>query len=307
MNLHATLLASCLFACATARAENPPVYYIRQTLPQGLSLAQINPDGTAEQVLNTGLPQPFGPAWSRDGRLLALTSVNPQRPNKVSQDIFLYGPATGTSRLALLFEDEVTLPPFFENGALVTDRSKFTYRLPIYKTFSPDGTRLAVSLLDTSGFYQGGAPDVNTLTGVSQVPTLQVFRLADGLPQDIVVLGRIRTFKTLGGFGVDWHPTQDVLVAPIDVDAPTDGSFLPSESSALFLLELVPNALITGHARHHPPRFANRSSHDRDGLCPCLFSRRPTRGLLARGEHRRVLPGIRAIPARVRRNQDGEP
>ena len=258
MNLRTVVLSRLASALLTsgfsAVAQTLPIYYIHQVLPQGLELSQINPDGSGDRVLNTGLPQPFGPAWSRDGSLVTLTSVNPEHPHKVSQDVFLFDPAAGTTRLAIAQEDEVKIPPYFENGRLITDRSKFNYRVPIYKAFSPDGTRIAVASLMTGGFYQGGQPDIQTLTGVSQVPMLQIFRVADGFPEDLIVAGRLRTFATLGGFGIDWHPSLDLLVFPVDVDAPTDGSFLPSESSALFLTEVVPNALTSGRSRQltHP-------------------------------------------------------
>ncbi len=253
MNLRLTPLLAfavgSLLAAVPTFAQTPPIYYIQQVPPQGLTLGQITSDGSGDRALNTGLPQPFGPAWSRDGSMVALTSVHPVRTNKVSQDVFAFDPAAGTTRLIVAEEDEVKIPPYFENGRLITDRSKFNYRVPIYKAFSPDGTRIAVSTLMTGGFYQGGQPNVQTLTGVAQVPMVEVYRVADGFPLDLVVAGRQRTFATLGGFGVDWHPTLDLLVVPVDVDAPTDGSLERSESSALFLTEVVPNALTTGRSR----------------------------------------------------------
>ena len=131
-------------------------------------LGQINPDGTGDRAIATGLPLPFDPAWSRDGRFLTLTSVNPQRPNKVSQDVFIFDLIASTSRLALLFEDEVKIPPFRERTAHYRPEQT-RIRVPIYKALSPDGARIAVSSLVTAGFYQGGAPDVKRLNGISQV------------------------------------------------------------------------------------------------------------------------------------------
>jgi hypothetical protein len=48
---------------------------------------------------------------------------------------------------------------------------------------------------------------------------------------------------------VDWHPTQPWVAITIDVDAPRDGDGGVSESSALFLIEPVPNAIQQGKVR----------------------------------------------------------
>ncbi len=254
-----SLLAALILASVhISRAQNSAIYYLRPTPSNGLQLARINQDGSADQIVNAGLPVPSFPSWTKDGTVLALTSSNPQRPSKISQDVYAYSPATGTSRLVVPFEDMVTVEPVFSGGVKIGERNKFTYVVPVYKSFSPDRKRIVVASLVTSGFYQTQQPPfLESLSGTSQTPLLQIYNVADGTPQELVVIGRIRTFYTLGGFGVDWHPTQNILVASVDTDGPTVGTSAPSESAALFLIEAVPSALPSGKYRQlsHPKGF----------------------------------------------------
>jgi hypothetical protein len=251
----AELLTLAALPVALAQTETSSIYYLRSVPPDQFQLAFIAPDGTGDQPLTTGLTVPTFPSWAKDGSLLALTSVNPQRPSKISQDVFTINPVTGAVQLALQFVDQTSVEPVFSGGIQVGVQNRFSYSVPLYKAFSPDRTRLAVSRMVTSGFYQTQQPPaLDQLSGTGQVPFLEVYNLADGSLQDLVLAGRQRTFFTLGGFGVDWHPTQNMLVAPIDVDSPTVGSLQPSESSTLFLIEVVPNAIELGRGRQltHP-------------------------------------------------------
>jgi hypothetical protein len=151
--------------------------------------------------------------------------------------------------LIVPFEDQTTVEPVFSDGIKIGERNKFSYVIPIYKAFSPDRNRIVVSSLVNSGFYQTQQPLLDSLSGVSQTPILQIYGVADGVAQDLVLLGRVRTFYTLGGFGVDWHPTQNLIVASVDTDGPTVGTQAPSESAALFIIEVVPNAVTSGRYR----------------------------------------------------------
>lgn len=223
-------------------AVGQPIYYTRPLVPQGVQLARIDPDGSGDQLVNVNLPEPSFPAWSRDSRLLALTSQHPERPNKVSRDVFLFDPATGATRLAVAFEDRVDVEP-------VSQRNRFSFVLPLFKAISPDQTRIAVASLFHTGFYQTTTPALETLTGRSEVPLLEIYRLSDGGLEEVMVMGRVRSGYTLGGYGVDWHPTQALIALPIDADAPRDGDGGISESSALFLIEAVPNAVSQGRFR----------------------------------------------------------
>jgi hypothetical protein len=228
------------------------VYYLIPDAKNTYQLARVNADGTADTAINTGLTTPIFPAWSKDGSVLALTSVNPQRPAKISQDVFSYFPATGAVQLIVPFEDSVTVEQPVPNGPL---QNRFSYVLPLYKAFSPDKAHIAVASMVTSGFTQTQqAVDPSSLSGVTQTPVLQLYNTSTGVGEGLLSLGRVRTFYTLGGFGVDWHPTQNIVVAPVDLDAPTTGAATPSESSALVIIEAVPNAITTPKTRQltHP-------------------------------------------------------
>ena len=130
-------------------------------VPQRVQLARINADGTGHGLVGAGLPEPSLPAWSKDGRVLALTSPHPERPNKVSRGVFLFDPAAGSTRLAVGFEDRVDVEP-------VTQRNRFGYVLPLFKAFSPDRIRIVVSSMFHVGFCQTTTPAlVDTLSGQS--------------------------------------------------------------------------------------------------------------------------------------------
>src|ERR1051325_9928999 len=136
-------LALSLMLSAKSLAQTSSIYYLRPFGTNQYQLARINPDGSGDQVVNAGLPIPTFPSWSKDGSLLAVTSVNPQRPTKISQDVFAYNPATGASTSIVVFNDSVTTEPVFSGGVQIGEQSKFSYVVPLYKAFSPDRTRIA--------------------------------------------------------------------------------------------------------------------------------------------------------------------
>src|SRR6185312_8064233 len=103
LGLAGITLALALSALPFREARAQGIYYLRSTDNNGFQLARVNADGSGDQVINTGLPVPTFPSWSRDGALLALTSVNPQRPSKISQDVFIYNPANGAAQPVVPF------------------------------------------------------------------------------------------------------------------------------------------------------------------------------------------------------------
>jgi len=64
-------------------------------------LAAINPDGSGDHAVAVNLPELGYPSWSKDGRLLALTSVDPATPFGFSRDVFVVNLQTDSDCLAL--------------------------------------------------------------------------------------------------------------------------------------------------------------------------------------------------------------
>lgn len=102
------------------------------------SLLQLNPDGTSKPIQIGNLPFAAEPVFSNDGRFLAVRSVDPNRPNQISSNIYVFDRVDGGLQQVTTFED--TFDPKTGNN--------FTYA-PLYKTFSPDGSQLFVVMFKT--------------------------------------------------------------------------------------------------------------------------------------------------------------
>src|SRR5262249_7516116 len=105
-------------------------------------LSQINSDGSGNVRLPVNLPEPGFPAVSRDGRYLALTSVDPAKAFSLSRDVFLMDLATG--QLGKLTSFPNNWSSLHTNSLGNIDISQAGYTLPWYKAFSPDNQHLAV-------------------------------------------------------------------------------------------------------------------------------------------------------------------
>jgi Tol biopolymer transport system component len=196
--------------------------------PQGyLQLWAINPDGSGNQQLPVGAALPV---WSRDGQWLAVSS--PARPNVVSWNVFAYNPQTRAAQQVTRYEDMAN-----------TDTGRSSYVLALYKAFSPDGRRMAVSSFYNVLVNQGAGNSSSNVT-----PVLEVYGL-DGTQQALAHIGSNRTF--LRGNGVDWSPNQDVLAYPVETDDRRSGGPV----TALFALRPVNDATTTGRQITFPSNF----------------------------------------------------
>ena len=108
------------------------------------TLREMAANGSNDHAVAVNLPEPGFPAWSRDGKLLGLSSTEPGRPNKLSRDLYVVTGATGAVTKVSRFEDAAD-----GNGY----RKYFTGA----KAFSPDGRYVAATVFHSVGAtLQGG-------------------------------------------------------------------------------------------------------------------------------------------------------
>lgn len=221
-------------ASATIQASEGILYFNRiQSFVSAPTLNRANADGTGEQLVPVPLPGTFNPTVSRDGRFVLLTSPNPARPFKISNDVFVYDLATGLAQRATGYEDLVR----YSDGILLTndlagtnvigDRNVVGYSVnfPFHKAISPDQTRLAVVNLQRVGTSTTDVPRTNgtfELTlGSYRAPIVEVFTAGDPAPfGQALNIGGDRTGFNQGGDGIDWHPTREEIVTPVRADIP---------------------------------------------------------------------------------------
>ena len=190
-------------------------------------LRQINADGSGD----TGFGLPFStlvfPAWTRDATKFAISAPNPNFPTQRSYNVYAINAATGATQQITRFTD------LFDSQTGVT-----SYSYPLYKAFAPNQTAMAVS---TDIGYSSG--------GTTTTPVLEVYStttIANPL-QVHVHIGR--NGRHHAGEGVDWSPTQNLLVTPVERSAPFQSGGGPGEVTALLLMEPVNAAVLTGHYR----------------------------------------------------------
>ena len=97
-------------------------------------IRQTNLDGTGNTVFNiNGLASASDTKFSNDGRLLAVTGQTFSQQGQISSNVFTFDPATNQTRQITNFSD------FVDPG-----NGNRLFKEAVFKSFSPDGTRLAV-------------------------------------------------------------------------------------------------------------------------------------------------------------------
>ena len=192
-------------------------------------LRQVNGNGTGDTAfgLTVASDATFS-TWSRDGGLFAISAQNPNRPNDRSHNIYAINPANGAIQPITLNQSD---PPDPGSGA-------FEFKISQHSAFSPNRGAMAVS--STIVHSNGEVGQTHT------TPVLEVFSTATPTTLAIVRVYTAR-INHHGGEGVDWHPAQNRLVAPIDATAPYQSD--PSRSgevTALCLLDPVDRAIEQG-------------------------------------------------------------
>ena len=201
-----------------------------------ITLRRVQPDGTGDQPVLVNLPAALHPAVSRDGRRLLLTSKDPGRPFKLSQNVFILDLPTAAIGRITRFEDVLNTQGVLltnDLGQVIGDRinSGYTINLPYHKAFSPDGTRVAVmNMRKTGTVSRDNMHSITNNPGVEgaasgRFPVVEIYRVADGQPEgSYVYLGIERTGANQGGDGVDWHPSRNEIIATLSSDIPATGN-----------------------------------------------------------------------------------
>jgi hypothetical protein len=193
----------------------------------------VNADGSGDQPIAVNLPSTLNPTISRDGRRLLVTSPDPNRPFKMSQNVYVLDLVNGLVGRATSYEDEVVqngvrfqtdIQQLFGNNTI----SSYKINFPYYKAFSPDGLRVVVMNLFKSGVITLGSPlspnDVQASSG--RFPIVDVYNLSDALPAGpyVFLAAQERDGFNQGGDGVDWHPGLNEVVATVASDVPAVGT-----------------------------------------------------------------------------------
>jgi hypothetical protein len=204
------------------------------TLSSPAQLRRVNANGSGDQPIPVNLPSALYPTASRSGRFLLVTSPDPGRPFKISNNVFLLDLLTGGGRKLTGYEDTIIT----SNVILTNDLGNvgnrvitgFTTHHPYHKAISPDGTRIVVNALRRSSsvtadrpLQTGGPNDLTPASG--RFPVVDIFRVDDAQPDGpFVFLGIERTGFNQGGDGVDWHPARPEIVATVSSDIQASGS-----------------------------------------------------------------------------------
>lgn len=228
-----------LFASSVAptalQAANGSIYYNEiATANSPVLLRRINGDGTGAQQLAINLPSTLYPAISRNGRILLVTSPDPGRPFKISQNVYVIDLITGAMGRATTYLDEFELGGMrFQDdlgkqfGTLI---SSYVVNFPYHKALSPEGSRVVVMEFQKAAITSQ-VPSPLSMTDVQsasqRIPIVDVFNLSDALPAGPFVFksAQERNGLNQGGDGVDWHPALNEVVAAVDTDIRTVGNF----------------------------------------------------------------------------------
>ena len=216
----ASALVAILFAGAATSHAQILYSQLTSTNPLRFQIRQVNPDGSGDAPV----PLPFAnigaPTWSRDGRVFAANATDPNRPNDRSINAYTIDAATGAIQRVTNFQD------------IPNEDGNFQWIFSQYEAFSPDRSALAIESLIVSG-----GPSGSTRT----TAMLEVYTTAaPANPALVHVYGERTGISHHAGEGVDWHPSQSLLVTPLQTNNQS------RQVTALYFLEPVPGAVDQG-------------------------------------------------------------
>lgn len=228
------------FFGSVAHAAPGIIYFNRIPTPDSAAaLFRANADGSGEEAIPMALPEAYAPAVSRDGRRLLVTSGDPGRPFKISDNVYALDLVTGGLAPVTAFEDVVSRGGVFYTNDLgrivATDNiSGYTISFPSRKTLSPDGTvALTINMLMSGSVTAGSfnVPIPSSLytsrlqTATLRAPFSELYPIGAAPPIGRgVFYGSQRTAFNQGGDGVDWHPARAEIVLCMAADIPATGN-----------------------------------------------------------------------------------
>jgi len=221
------LFAAILLLAGVGSASGQ-ITYTRLLRNGNFQLHQMNSNGGGDTTLRFPLGQVGFPRWSQDGSQLAVTAFQPKKVPTRTWNVYAMANGTGPARkltnlLDILDPDNVT----------------FSYTFPWYKAYSRNGKSMAIfSLTQTGG---SGS--------VADVPVLEIYSLTRTANPILVHVDKTKNGRHHGGEGVDWSPTQNLLVAPLQSSAPFLSGGGPGETTAIFLIPPTLAAVQNGRAR----------------------------------------------------------
>ena len=192
----------------------------------------MRPDGTGDRTINVPFAKAGFPTWSRDGAQLAFSAFQPGNVPSHTWNVFGLSSRTGVLRKLTDYHD-----------LLDPNNVAFSYTFPWYKAYSANRGALATfSLTQTGGSGDGGG-------GVVDVPVLEIHSLTTAANPILVHVDKQQNGRHHGGEGIDWSPTQNVLAAPLESSAPFQSGGGAGETTAIFLMPPVTQAVEQGRAR----------------------------------------------------------
>lgn len=235
-------------ACVMMGRTDAQILYVA---PDGAGgngrLHQINANGTGDTLIPQSFPAVVYPVWSHDGAQFALTAIDPARPSQVSLNVFALTSPAGTAQKITNFLDSVN-----------PGNGQYSYTYAFWKAFSPNRSQVAVNSVVRSG----GNGSSETAT-----PVLQIFSVNGQGVSPLVYIGIQHDGVHYDGQGIDWSPTQNVLVAPIKHDTPLQsGGAGFGECTALFLIDPSDGAVEEGRAHQLTVPHTDQQSNPSTGV-----------------------------------------
>jgi len=216
-----------------------------------VTLRQMNPDGSGDTKVQVGLQDPWSPTWSRDGRLISLSSQGSYYPYSNSYNAFVFNPATGGIPQITSWKDRYT----GKSDDYIVD-----YSWASSIVFSSDGARLGVvSIMFSEHWWlEGGYWYV---TYLKYYPKFEVYDM-QGKHAAVTVGDGLTSAAMHQGDGLDWVPNEDLLICPWQVTGDS------SPTTALVAVAPVHNALDAGRFRRlTTPQFFQYSGKHGVAVC----------------------------------------